>query len=157
MKAVCMIHGDVEGEIEFIQDVPSDNVRVVGYLRNLPRGNHGMHIHEFGDVTNGCTSAGEHFNPHHRNHGGPNDAERHVGDLGNVYSCGSGTVAIIDMVDNVITLFGPHNVLGRSLVVHAMEDDYGKGDNDLSKVTGNSGSRLGCGVIGLRSQRLVPF
>lgn len=78
---------------------------------NDPNALRGMHIHQFGDNTNGCTSAGPHFNPFNKNHGGPTDSERHVGDLGNFETDGQGT-AKGSIVDNQIKLIGPDSILG---------------------------------------------
>nr|AIU36848.1 ORF59 sod [Cydia pomonella granulovirus] len=155
MKGVCIICGDVEGVVEFVQDKPNSEMRVLGVLYNLPKGNHGMHVHEYGDTSNGCTSAGEHFNPHHMNHGAPQDTDRHLGDLGNIYSVGAHTPTRVNLVDNMISLYGAYSILGRSLVVHTMEDDCGRGCNKESLLTGNSGGRLGCGVIGVSYERTV--
>lgn len=49
---------------------------------------------------------------------------RHVGDLGNVIAEADG-VAHIDMTDKLATLHGQNSIVGRSLVVHAGEDDLG--------------------------------
>lgn len=38
-------------------------------------------------------------------------------------------------------------MIGRSLVIDEGEDDLGRGGHPLSKVTGNSGERLACGII----------
>lgn len=61
-------------------------------------------------------SAGGHFNPNGKEHGGPKDMEnRHAGDLGNITSNG-GSVAI-ELYDNQIPLRGPNSIVGRSVVV----------------------------------------
>lgn len=114
----------------------------------LVAGNHGFHIHEFGDNTNGCTSAGPHFNPLGKDHGAPADADRHVGDLGNIVATAN-KVAKVEIEDSIISLTGANNIVGRTLVVHADPDDLGKGGHELSKTTGNAGARIACGVIGI--------
>ena len=43
-------------------------------------------------------------------------------------------------------------VIGRSFVCHAGEDDLGRGGNPDSLKTGNAGGRVACGVIGLSSK-----
>ena len=53
-------------------------VHVKGEISGLEKGDHGFHIHEYGDYTNGCTSTGSHFNPFHKNHGAPIDEERYA-------------------------------------------------------------------------------
>jgi len=145
-KAVCVIAGDVKGTVFFEQ--AGANVTVTGEISGLAPGQHGFHIHEYGDNTNGCTSAGPHFNPESKEHGGPDAAVRHVGDLGNVQA-GADGVAKINITDKLISLAGAHSIIGRTVVVHADIDDFGVGGHELSKTTGNAGARLGCGVIGL--------
>ncbi|AXS67759.1 sod [Cryptophlebia peltastica nucleopolyhedrovirus] len=149
MKAICKIDGDVTGEVYFIQESPKHFLKIQGYIMNLPKGLHGFHVHEYGDTSNGCTSAGEHFNPTGQNHGAPNSEERHVGDLGNIEAKTSNSLTEIDIIDNVMSLYGNYSILGRSLVVHTNRDDLGLTDHPLSKTTGNSGGRLGCGIIGV--------
>ncbi|XP_012277838.1 superoxide dismutase [Cu-Zn], chloroplastic isoform X3 [Orussus abietinus] len=139
---------NVTGEIKFIQSKKNGPVNVVGTIRGLAEGQHGFHVHEKGDLRDGCTSAGAHFNPKNQSHGAPEDEVRHVGDLGNVIANSDG-VANVNITDNIISLCGPHNILGRALVVHSQVDDLGKGNHTLSLTTGNAGSRVACGVIGV--------
>ena len=46
------------------------------------QGKHGIHVHVFGDFSDGFITGGGIFNPFGRNHGAPDDEERMVGDLG---------------------------------------------------------------------------
>lgn len=85
LHAVSVLKGDtgVTGNIYFKQDANGGPVTLTGEVKGLTPGEHGFHIHEFGDTTNGCMSAGPHFNVNPSNHhGGPTSAVRHNGDLG---------------------------------------------------------------------------
>ncbi|CAG9772496.1 unnamed protein product [Ceutorhynchus assimilis] len=148
VKAVAVLKSETVNGTVFFSQEGDGPVQVNGELKGLKQGLHGFHIHEFGDNTNGCISAGAHFNPDQKDHGGPTDEERHVGDLGNVTANAEG-VAKINISDKLISLCGCNSIIGRTIVVHADPDDLGKGGHDLSKMTGNAGGRLACAVIGL--------
>ncbi|XP_025417382.1 superoxide dismutase [Cu-Zn]-like [Sipha flava] len=149
VKAVCVLNGEnVKGTIFFSQNDDKAPVEVTGEITGLSKGLHGFHIHEYGDNTNGCMSSGPHFNPFGKTHGAPTDEVRHVGDLGNIESAGS-SVTTVNISDSVISLTGPLSIIGRTLVVHADQDDLGKGGHELSASTGNAGARIACGVIGI--------
>ncbi|KAM9962735.1 hypothetical protein ACTFIW_007378 [Dictyostelium discoideum] len=147
--AVCVIKGEkVNGVVKFTQENKDSPVNVNYDITGLEKGEHGFHVHAFGDTTNGCVSAGPHFNPFGKNHGAPSDEDRHVGDLGNIVADGeSNTKGTIS--DKIISLFGEHTIVGRTMVVHADQDDLGKGGKPDSLTTGAAGARLGCGVIGV--------
>ena len=152
-SAICILfpHGDskVTGLVSFHQKNYLSETNIVANVSNLnPNSLHGFHIHKYGDLTNGCITAGPHFNPLNKTHGGPDDEERHVGDLGNIKTDEKG-FGYLATTDKLVTLFGINSIIGRSCVVHGGTDDLGRGGNDESKKTGNAGCRLACGVIGL--------
>lgn len=149
INACCVLKGDgvVTGVINFTQEGPGAPVKLSGKITGLAEGQHGFHVHEFGDNSNGCVSAGPHFNPSGKTHGAPQDEERHAGDLGNVTA--TAETCDVNITDCKITLTGPESIIGRTMVIHADVDDLGKGGHELSKTTGNAGARLACGVIGI--------
>ncbi|KAI7694909.1 Superoxide dismutase [Cu-Zn] [Sarcoptes scabiei] len=136
----------VTGLVTFFQGGPHLHVEVHGILNGLTPGLHGFHVHEYGDMRNGCTSMGGHFNPFGKTHGSPAHLERHVGDLGNIFADRTG-FSEFGFYDGQISLFpGLTEILGRGLV-HANKDDLGQGGHKDSKTTGNAGGRVGCAPI----------
>jgi Cu-Zn family superoxide dismutase len=135
----------VSGEVKFEQSGDSPT-RIAYTITGLSPGPHGFHIHESADFSNGCISAGPHYNPHKMKHGGPDDDERHAGDLGNIVADAKG-VAKGAIKAPLVHLAGEFSVIGRSIMVHADPDDLGKGGHELSHTTGNAGARLACGEI----------
>ncbi|TPX43528.1 hypothetical protein SeLEV6574_g05005 [Synchytrium endobioticum] len=121
------------------------NVRLVG----LTPGAHGIHIHKYGDLSQDCANWGDHFdNPvAPKNHGAPDAAQHHLGDLGNLNADAAGT-ANFSITVSAIRLRGDLSAVGRGLVIHAGQDDLGLGNATTSLVNGNAGARVACGVIG---------
>ncbi|XP_011501262.1 PREDICTED: copper chaperone for superoxide dismutase [Ceratosolen solmsi marchali] len=150
-SAVSMLGGNsgysfgdvIRGVVRFVQI--EKGCIIDGTIDGLTTGYHGLHIHECGDISNGCESVGEHYNPYHTPHGGPDDppSKRHVGDLGNIMADNNGRVTF-RMINDLVDV---SSIFGRSLVVTSKMDDLGKGDDPASKIDGNSGKRLACGII----------
>lgn len=128
------------------------SVRVEG----MQPGTHGFHIHEKGEcapkmnTTTGKMeafgAAGGHFDPHStKTHGQPGQSSRqiHAGDVPNLVVSANGTGMLRYTSQDVTLMPGDNSIMGRSLVVHADEDDY------KTNPAGNSGPRIACGVIEL--------
>lgn len=133
---------ETAGVVTFTQT--EEGVRVEATISGLDaEARHGFHIHQYGDcrAPDGTSAAG-HFNPEGVEHGAPTDDIRHVGDLGNLPSNAEGS-ADVDFVDSHLQLNGPNSILGRGVIIHAGTDDF------ESQPTGDAGSRLACGVIGV--------
>ena len=60
VKAVCVLKGDstVKGVVQLSQNSESEATTLSYTFSGLSPGPHGFHVHEFGDTTNGCVSAG---------------------------------------------------------------------------------------------------
>ncbi|CEP17463.1 hypothetical protein [Parasitella parasitica] len=154
LKAIAILTGitnpGVAGSVTFTQTGPHDATQIFANFTGLAEGKHGLHIHELGNLLNGCTSLGPHYNPFNHTHGGTEGEERHAGDFGNIVANADGT-ATLNLTISTVYLSGPYSVIGRGIVLHAGEDDLGLGNSPLSNTTGNSGDRLACGVIGYAS------
>src|SRR5206468_5617666 len=126
LQAIAMLHpttgNKVSGTVTFIE--VADGVQVHAELAGLTAGDHGFHVHEFGDCSaSDAGSAGAHFNPTNQPHAGPDTAARHEGDMGNVEADASGN-AKLHYVDHQISLTNDaKSVIGPSVVVHAKPDD----------------------------------
>ena len=151
-RSICVLHpnkNNITGFVKFSQTVGKKKVKVQYEIKGLKDGEHGFHVHECGDLSQGCKSACAHFNPFNTNHGGRKSKERHVGDLGNIKS--KNGIAKGYFYDKIISLNYNSDccIIGRAIVIHKDRDDLGKGGNEKSLKTGNAGPRVACGIIGI--------
>ena len=80
--------------------------------------------------------------PHGHEHGGPRDARRHAGDLGNVHARDGCVRAEVRVPDTAVA-----DLAGRGVVLHARADDLGRGGTSESRETGSAGARIACAPI----------
>ncbi|RMF54480.1 MAG: superoxide dismutase family protein [Calditrichaeota bacterium] len=144
-KAVAVLHAtegnEVKGVVTFTKT--AEGVKIVADVMGLTPGEHGFHIHEFGDCSSpDGKSAGGHFNPEGNPHAAPDAQTRHVGDLGNLTADENGN-AHYERLDTHLSLNGPNSIIGRGVIIHAKADDL------TSQPTGAAGARVACGVIGV--------
>ncbi len=133
----------VTGTIKF--DADSAGKVTMSLELNIPakaRKTIAVHIHEHGDCADTAKAAHGHWNPTNAQHGKWGSSNFHYGDIGNVKldSKGKGTLSL---TTDLWSLGGTpaKNILGKSIIVHGGVDDY------KSQPAGNSGARIGCGVI----------
>lgn len=128
-----------KGLIHFTKS--GDKIKVEAMLEGLKPGPHGFHIHEKGDCSApDFSSAGGHFNPTQKPHGGIDASEKHGGDMGNIIADAKGK-ATLSLELSGLTMGGTDGILGKAVIVHENADDF------KTQPTGNAGGRIACGVI----------
>ncbi|KAM9363694.1 extracellular superoxide dismutase [Cu-Zn]-like [Symphorus nematophorus] len=139
----------VYGQALFKQDYPKGKLKVLLRFNGFPTDSgplpRAVHVHQYGDLSQGCDSTGGHYNPHGVNH------PHHPGDFGN-FEPQQGKINA--MIESEATLFGGLSVIGRAVVIHEGKDDLGEGGNTGSLLHGNAGRRLGCCIIGISTPNL---
>ena len=135
-------NSEVKGIVFFEQH--TDHVDILVKLSGLtPNQQHGFHVHQFGDISSeDGKSAGSHYNPEGHSHSLNNTSTRHAGDLGNLKANENGEVDYSFKALNISINDSKNPIIGRALIIHAKPDDGGQ-------PTGNAGSRIGMGVIGI--------
>lgn len=131
----------ISGTVTF--EDTADGLKVSAKVENGPAGDHGFHIHEFGDCSDMGKNAGSHYNPRNKPHGHvikDGLQKAHAGDLGNMGIGEDGKGSVEATIPGITIADGKNTVGGRAVILHEKADDY-------SQPVGNAGGRIGCGPI----------
>lgn len=93
-------------------------------------GFYGMHIHEYGNCKDAFEKTGVHYNPENVPH------PEHAGDMPSLLS--NHGYAWMAFFDQRLTI---EEIIDRSVVIHKQRDDF------TTQPSGDSGEKIGCGVI----------
>jgi Cu-Zn family superoxide dismutase len=150
--------GNVIGRVHFFS--LGGKVAVSVYVWGASPGFHGFHVHAVGacDPATAFMSAGGHFNPMAKPH------PQHAGDLPPLLVNADGTAWATMMTDR-FTLSQLFDADGSAVILHSLPDDfaniptrywsssdmvplgYAGGPDLLTLMHGDSGARVGCGVV----------
>jgi superoxide dismutase, Cu-Zn family len=134
--ALATADGSAIGEVNFQEMRAGMLVKVE--VRDLPPGEHGIHVHQTGACTPDFAAAGEHLAPDGHEHGFAATDAPHSGDLPNVVVAADGT-GIARFLNWRLTLEDLLDSDGSAVIVHAQADTY----MDPT----SAGDRLACGVV----------
>lgn len=139
--AIAVLRGnekdsDLSGIVKFFA-LPESGILIAVEISDLPDGENedtptffAFHIHETGDCSDNFSNTGNHYNPDNVPH------PEHAGDLPPLLS-NDGYVWMV-IYDSFLTL---PMILNRSVIVHSAPDDF------RTQPSGNSGTKIACGVI----------
>ena len=129
-------YSELSGLVKFY-DTPYDGVLVEAEVFGLPNVStqgssdfYAMHIHQYGNCSGSFEKTGSHFNPTNAFH------PEHAGDM--IPLQGNQGYEWTSLYDK---RFDIDDIIGKSVVIHSKRDDF------TTQPAGDSGEKIGCGII----------